>query len=321
MRAALQAARRGLARTLRVRRIVVWLWLANLLFALPMATVVSDAMHDSIGPSQIGRSLLQGLDLVWHTEYRSKAPGVGRSFEPSQLGVGAFLDNLELWFTGRMFTGERGLVAAGIAYALLWALMLGGALESLRSGERATLRGFFGFGGEFFFRFVRVAALMAGGYYLVYKFARWLFGKVEFWVRDVTVERTVFAYYLMVAVGVIILLVALRMAADYAKIAIVYEDRRSALLAILRGFRFVIGSPVRTFGLAFSFAVAGALLLWVYDWIAPGAGQSTWVTVVGAFLVSQLFLLVRLFMRLSFLGGEIELYDGSSHFPAASEVP
>ena len=310
----LQAALSGCSRLLRARRILIWLWVANLLFALPLAAVVADSVRRSIGASRVGEELLEGLDLVWHSEYQASTDGIGGSLSPSQVGVGAFLDNLELWFGGELFALDPGLVAAGCLYALLWALLLGGTLVYLQSGERPTVRAFFGFGGEFFLRFVRLTVILAGAYYSIYRFSGWLFRRIEYQVRDVTVEKTVLIYYLAAAVLVIAMLALVRMISDYAKVAMIVEDRRSALLAAWRGLRFVLGQPFRTSGLVLLVAAAGAAVLGVYSWVSPGVGQSSWLTVVAAFLVGQFFLIVRLGLRLTLLGGEIELYERSTPF-------
>ena len=98
MLGALRATANGVARLIRVKRLVLWLWLANVLFALPLAVVVSDAIGQSIRASRVGETLLEGLDLVWHAEYAAATDGVGGTLEPSQVGIGAFLDNLELSF-------------------------------------------------------------------------------------------------------------------------------------------------------------------------------------------------------------------------------
>ena len=168
--------------------------------------------------------------------------------------------------------------------------MIGGALAHLQSREPASLGRFFAFGGEFFFRFVRLTAFMSALYYLVYRFSRWLFGRVEIWTLDLTAEKSVLLYNLVAAAAILLLLVGLRMVADYAKIAIVLEDRRSALLAMLRGFRFVLRRPLRTFGLVLLVAVVGAAILWLYNLVSPGVGQASWAAVIGALLLSQLFL-------------------------------
>ena len=315
----LRSAANGAARLVGAPRLLLWLWLANLVCALPLAVLVGDSIRRSIGASQVAEALLEGLDLVWHSEYRASTEGVGGTLEPSQVGVGAFLDNLDLWFTGGLFDLTPGLIAAGGLYALLWALLVGGALGYLQSGDRPTVRGFFAFGGEFFLRFVRVTALAAGLYYLVYRFSEWLFGWLEHRTRDVTVEKSVLLVYLLAAALILLLLLFVRMVADYAKVSMVLEDRRSALFALLRGVRFVAGRPLATFGVVALVGLAGCLVIWLYSLVAPGVGQASWTAVIAAFVVGQLFLIARLGLRLTLLGAELDLYERASLFGDADD--
>lgn len=304
----------GWSRLQRVRRLVAWLWLANILFALPLAALVASGVARSIRSSRIAEILLEGLDLVWHSEYAASTTGVAGSLSPSQVGVGAFLDNVELWFSGRMFELEPGLVAAGVLYGALWAFLLGGTLACLQSGERPSLRRFSGFCGEFFGRFLRLVAVMAVPYYLVYRLSGWLFGSIEEWTRDVTQERSVLALYLLAAALIVLLLIVLRMISDYAKIAMVMEDRRSALFAAARGASFVVGRPIRALALVAIAGAIGLLMLYAYHLVAPGTSQASWTAVGAAFALGQLFLIARLSLRLTLLGAELDLYEKTSSF-------
>ncbi len=309
-----QTLRGGLARVGRARRLLLWLWLGNLLFALPLAVIVGAEIADSVRTSRVSQLLLDGLDLVWQSEFDAATGGVAGTLSPSHVGVGAFLDNLELWFTGRLFDAEPGLVAAGLLYGLFWALLLGGVLAYLQSGRQVTLRGFFALGGEFFARFTRLALVTGGLYYLVYRFSKWLFGSLEDWTRNVTVERTVLLYYLLAATVVLLLLLAVRMISDYAKIAIVMEDRRSALLAAFRAMRFLVRKPLRALTLVLAIGGAGLIALYAYHWLAPGTRQASWTAVLFAFGVGQLLLITRLGLRLTLLGAQLELYERTASF-------
>ncbi len=126
--------------------------------------------------------------------------------------------------------------------------------------------------------------------------------------RDLTEERLVLAAYLGGAAVVVLLLCTVRIGLDYAKIALVVESRRSALLAALRGLGFALRRPLRTLGIFLGFVLLGAGLLALYAMLGPDAGQSTWVGVLAAFLAGQLLLLARALLRLSLLAAETDFY-------------
>lgn len=314
----IQAVRSGCGRVVASPWLIAGLWLVNLVVALPAAVVMTSAIHESVGASLVSAPLTEGFDLGWYGEFEHEAKGLERTFTPTVAGAGAFYDNLEAWFEGSLFTAFTGLVGLGVAYALLWALLLGGILEryALDGGERG-LAALLGAGGRWFFRFARLAVASGVLYLGVYRLARWVFGWIGDATRDVTAETQVLYRVLPAALGVALLLVVVHVAFDYAKIAMVVEQRRSALLAALRGLVFVVRHPVRTLGLYVALAAAGLLLLGVYALVAPEAGPSTWAGVAAAFLLGQALLAARLSLRLTTWAGEAALYRALSAPPAA----
>jgi hypothetical protein len=314
----LKAVFKGVWRVLSSPGLVLWLWLVNLAVALPGAWVMSELIRASIGESLVDERLTESFDMGWYGEFEAAAKGLETTFTPTVVGAGAFYNNLEAWLQGEMFEGFPGLVGLGVLYAVLWALFVGGILDRYSAPARFSLSRFFSSGGRFFFRFLRLAVISGLLYYLIYRFAGWLFSWVQRATIDVTVERTVLLYTLMAAVLVILLLTLVNMAFDYAKIATFKEDRRSTLLAAVRGVGFVLSHPIKTMGLYYGLGAVGVLLLALYAWIAPGANQSTVTGVALAFLVGQAFLIVKLMLRLTFYASQMMLYETVSTAPTLS---
>lgn len=305
-----KAAFKGLGRVLSSPLLVLWLWLFNFVVALPLAVVMAGSIESSIGGSLVQQKLREGFDMGWYGEFQSRAEGVETTLSPTVVGAGAFLDNIESWFDGGLFGTFRGLVALGVLYALLWALLLGGILHRLGGGAGMfRLSEFLSQGGAFFFRFVRLAVLSGVLYYLVYKFSAWLFGWIQESTRDLTVEETILGYVTAAALLVAFLLSFVNMAFDYAKIATFKENRRSMLLAMLKGFGFVLGNLGKTLTLYLGLGFVGLVLLGGYWLLAPGPGQATALGVVAAFLVGQAYLVVKLVLRLTFYAGEMTLFE------------
>jgi hypothetical protein len=306
----LKAAFSGFGRVLASPSLVLFLWLVSVVVAIPLAVSMAGSIEESIGASLVHQNLRDGFDMGWYGEFDARAKGVEKTLSPSLVGAGAFIDNIEAWLSGRLFEMLPALVALGVVYALLWALFLGGILHRY-TDRRGLFRlsELFSQGGEFFFRFVRLAVLSGFLYYLVYRFAGWLFGRIEDAMRDVTVEKTVLGYVVAAALLVALLLTFIHMAFDYAKIATYKENRRSMMLAAIKGFRLVLGNLGRTTILYYSLGFFGLLLLGVYHVIAPGPGQASVPSVVFAFLIGQAYLIARLMLRLTFYAGQMALYE------------
>lgn len=306
------AIREGLRRVFKAPRLVLMLWLVNFVVALPMTVVMAGSIQGSVGESLVHRHLVEGFDTGWFGEFEAAARGVEKTFRPSIVGAGAFFDNLEAWWTGRLFGGFPGLVGLGVLYALLWAFLLGGVLQWMvrpEGFEGGVVSGtFFASSGRFFLRFVRLAVCSGVLYFLIYRFVRWLFRRLDWATQDVTAERTVLLWVLAAAALVVVLLVVVRVVFDYAKVMMVTENRYGVLLTTWAALGFVVAHPVRTFGLYAGIALMWVVILALYAAVAPGPAQSGWVTVILAFLVGQLMVILRLGLRVSLLGGETALY-------------
>ena len=305
----LQAITQGFRRTARLPGVVLLLWLVNVVAAVPATWIVATAIEDAIGPSVVHEELRSGLDMTWYGEYQAYTTGLAKTFTPRVVGIGAFVDNLEGWITGGMFTRFAGIVALGATYALVWALLLGGVVERYaHPDETRGVAGFFRSGSRFFFRFIRLAALSGVLYFLVYRLHKRIYNEVGELVRDVTAERTVLLLALIAISLTGCMLTLVHVCFTYAKAATVVDDRRSMILAALRGAAFVVAHPVRTLGIYLVPAVVSVALLFLYGLLAPGGAETTWGWVIFAFALGQLFLILRLVLRLTALGGAVTLY-------------
>jgi hypothetical protein len=283
------------------------LWWVNLLVALPAALLMSGALRRSIGSSLVHQKLRDGFDTPWFGEFAAAARGVEQAFTPGRLLPSAFLENLEGWLTGGLFGELPLLIILGLSYAAIWALMLGGALRRL-AGERLGIAAFLREGGRFFWRLIRLTMFSGLLYAAVYGLQRGLFKGLEEITRDVTAETTVLGYSVAVYLLTALLLTLIHMLFGYAKIVTVVEDRRSVVLAVFRALRFVARHPVAALGQYYGVLVISTALFGAYFWLAPGTGQSTSTAVVVVFLLGQAYLVVKLVMRLSLLGGQLELF-------------
>jgi hypothetical protein len=284
----------GFGRSLGHPFVLLVLWLVNVVVALPAAWVMTRALHDSFGSSLARDRMLDGFDMEWFGEFKSVAKGLETTFAPFLTGVGAFYENLEAWVGGGLFRGFPGIVGLGLIYGLVWAFLLGGALARFaRPDEKPAAARFVQSGAIYFFRFVRLGLLSAPLYYLVYRLHGWLQDGLYTLTRDITVERRVLFYSLLVLALVAFLLALIHVCFACAKVATVVENRRSMVMAALRGVGFVLSHPAQTLGLYFLVALIHAALLALY--------------VVG-----------RLVLRLSLLGGLMAIYERATVAPPAA---
>lgn len=310
----LSIIREGLRRVVASPKLIFFLWLFNFAMALPLALVMSEQIESSLGASLRQENLRSGFDLDWYEEFSQNASDLGKTFSPAVIGMGPFLGNLEAWLDGSLWAGNPGLVGLGAGYLIVWIFLLGGILQRLtQPDDRLTLEQFFSACGRYFLRFILLFLLSAVFYLFIFSFvAPSLFSAIINANRETTVETTVFFMVAGAYIVIAFLLATVNMILDYAKISTVFTGQRNILTAAREGFRFVFTHPARAYGLYFVLGVFMLLVLSLYSLIAPGAGQSTSFTIFFAFLGGQVFLVMKLILRLTFFGGQMAFYESSA---------
>lgn len=304
-----QALRDGIRRVNRAPAVLFGVFFATLLLALPLGLTLRGMIREDLGASLMADSAAASINYDWWQEFRERARGIGATFSPEIIGFAAVLSNLSAFFDNQ----RRAVViaGAGTAYVLLWMFLAGGILDRYARGAPTRTHGFFAACGVFFFRFLRLGILAWIAYYVLFRWVHgWLFDDLFTWAtKNFTVERTAFVFRLVLYLVFGLLLVAVNVVFDYAKVRAVVEDRRSMIGALMAGARFVSRNLGRTTVLYLLDGVLFVLVVAIYGFVAPGAGAGgiwMWLT----FLLGQLYLLARLWVKLLFYASETSLFQG-----------
>ena len=299
----------GWRRVLRAPLVVVGVWISTVVVALPLALVVRDDIAAHLGDSLAAESAASGVNFEWWNEFLAQAAGLGQTLGPSIIGFAAVLDNLSTIADGASLSGVLTIViGANLALSIF---LSGGVLDRLARDRRIGSHGFFAACGVYFFRFARLAIIVGAAYAALFLWLHpWLFDDAfTSWTREVTVERTAFAVRVLFYVLFGATVAGVNVIADYAKIRMVVEDRRSAIGAVAAALRFVrrhAGAVLALYGLNMLIFM---LVLACYFAAAPGAGHSRTADVF-AFLIGQLYLTLRVVARLTFAASQIALFQG-----------
>ncbi len=303
----------GFRRALGSPMLILGAWLLTVLAALPVTVVLGNSLQQSFGRTLAAEPMAEGFDDGWYGEYRGSAKGLEKSFDPTLAGVGGVLANLEAWVTGSSIERFAGLTGLALLFTLVWALFLGGTLERYAFGDGPRgMTAVLNAGGRYWGRFVRLALLSAVVYYGVYRLHGWLMDRLEGRLLDVTEETRAMWSTLAVYAVTALLLVLVRACFDYAKIVIVIEDRRSALLSAVQGAAFVVTHPFSATGVVLLLAVVTAVPLALYTWLRPTVVTPGWGGVIYAVMAGQVWMLTRLALRLTLLGAQTALYQSAS---------
>lgn len=301
------AWRDGVTRVLSAPSVIAGVFVVTLLSALPLAVTLRDALEAHLGRSLMADHAADSVNFDWWQEFSSQATGIGSTFSPSILGFASTLDSLSSLVDARAKIAP--VVTAIAVYLLAWIFLSGGILDRYARQRPTRAHAFFAASGVFFFRFLRLAVLAGAIYWLLFHYVHeWLF---EDWLtrltRDVSVERTVFAWRLAAYAAFGLLLLIVNVIFDYAKVRAVVEDRRSAIGALAAALRFVAHHPGAVSAVYALNALLFLVLIGVWAAVAPGAGGSG-PSMWGAFALGELYLLARLMIKLQFMSSEISLF-------------
>jgi hypothetical protein len=301
--------RDGITKVGKAPVILACVFVATLVAALPFSILMRDSIAGHLGNSMAAVEAARGLNYQWLAEYRAQAGEIGKTLRGTVIGFAAVLDNLSTLVDNE--DRPPAILWLGAAYLLLWLFLAGGILDRYARNRPTRSYEFFSACGVYFGRFLRLAPIIAATYYALFVVVhpilfKQIYGSLT---RDVTVERTAFLYRLALYVIFGGLLVAANVIFDYAKVRAVVEDRRSMIGALTASARFIR----RNFSAVAALYVTNGLIfvtvLVIYAMVAPGMGRTAMSVWLG-FVVSQLYLLARLWARLVFSASEIALFQG-----------
>jgi hypothetical protein len=302
------AWRDGVRRVAGAPAIVIGVWLATALVSLPLTLSIRAELMSHLGSSLAAESAAEGVNYEWMQEFADQATGLGTTFRPTIIGFGAVLDNLSAF----MDAVPRPVIVVGAAggYILLWLFLAGGIIDRYARDRPTRAHGFFSACGGLFFRFLRLAVVMAVVYGLLFGLVHpWLFDRLYVRLtRTLDVERTALMIRASLYLVFGLLLAGANVIFDYAKVRIVVEDRRSAFAALAAAVHFVRRNASAAVGVYALNVALFAIVLAVYAAIAPRAGGTGWMMWVG-FAIGQLYVVGRLCVKLTFWASETSLFQ------------
>ena len=317
--ASVAAWRDGWRRVLNAPAIAAGVFAMTFVLALPLALVVRGAIATHLRDSLMAVRAADGANWDWWQEFSAQATGLGTTFTPSVIGVATTFDSVSSVFDGRVPIAPLAWALA--LYLAEWLFVSGGIIDRYARQRPTRAYGFFAACGTFFFRFLRLGALVGVVYWWLFTYVHpWLFGQVyETLTRDLSVERTAFAWRvaLYAAFGLLVLFV--NILTDYAKARIVIEDRRSAVGALAAAWRFIRHHPGRVVALYGLNTLTFIALVGVWSLIAPGTGGGVrmWI----GFAMTQLYVVARLLIKLQFLASETALFQAALAHAAYTAAP
>jgi hypothetical protein len=289
----------------------VWLgaWMTTLLLAVPLALVLRDMIGAHLGASLAADTVASGVNWDWWQEFRAQAAGLGTTFTPSVIGFAAVLQNLSDFVDNEHL--PRVVASAVGAWLVVWSFLAGGMLDRYARNRTVGTVAFFSACGSHFWRLLRLGVVAAILYGALFGWVhQWLFdgGLYEWWTRDFDAERPAFAVRVALYACFVLLLTAVNLLLDYARVRIVVEDRRSVVFALTAAERFVRRHHRGVVGLYALNALGFLIIVAIYALVAPGAGRTGW-TLWAGLLVGQAYIALRLGVKLGFYATQVAYFQ------------
>ncbi|HEY7514573.1 MAG TPA: hypothetical protein VIC87_08850 [Vicinamibacteria bacterium] len=326
----IESLREGFRAVRRNWGLVVLLLVPNLLLARLLAGPLREVLERDLRNKGASVAMMNGFDHDWWKAWSEGQEGWTGSFAPDVFGTGFVFKNLDQLLRGALPLrlvhveapngDERDdrapildPVILGVAF-LYWLVQLfltGGVLGVLRSPSGGwTVRGLLHGSGFYFGRLLRVAilALLAVG--VVFLLNRPFAGWVDTRAREAVSETTALSWLFGRHALLLLAILFVHAVSSYAKIAIVLQERSSALLAVLTSLGFVLSHLGRVAGQYLAVGLASALLLGLWAGIDARWATTGYKSQGVTLLLFQAVVLSRIGLRLVLLGGQLALYRG-----------
>jgi hypothetical protein len=282
----LTAYKDGLSAALREKAMLFWLYGFNLLFAylvaLPLSMMLSKALTNTVAADRV----LQAFDFTIYL---------------------TIMDNF-----GKGVSLGRTISTIGVLYLIVNIFFAGGILKVFIEEKKFNLKDFFAGCVEYFNRFLRLflfSLIFIFMAIITYLLISKLLGLIT---ESSTTEHLPLILFILKILIFGAMLAMINMLFDYAKIMTVVNDFHGMYRTIKDALMFVIMSPKKTVGIYISYLITILFFMIIYLVVESFISVSGWVTILVFFLWTQIFMLSRVWIRLSFFAGQYSFYHHSN---------
>jgi len=282
----IQAYINGLKSAGQSKRIATLIYIITLFLGLIVAIPFFQAFKAGTGDSLLINSLLKDFDFTAFTEAMRHGGSVFKTIAPHGIWIGLF-------------------------FIILSIFLIGGILKTLNQKPTGfSMNYFFDGCGSYFFRFLRLTFYMIIIHIIIALIVFLFLGLIlEGAYKTVESEKGLFYIGLTGGIIYLLLFIFLIIITDYAKIILVKDRSRKVLVCMWRSIKFVIRHFLRTYGLYLLLLIAPVLLFFIYFILNRAIGMSSGITILIMFIIQQIFIWSRAWIRIWILGSQLEFYS------------
>jgi len=293
---------RGLGQSLSKPYLAVALWLIQLMLAAALILPIGNTLHSMLDRSPSGEKMVAVPDYGWWETARRTHPDVLGNFP--EIATGLLSQDGIHWSE---LPGMRGVGATAFSLAILaivlHAFALGGTLGTLREPSASLVT----FGREGMRRMPAFLIFTFAAWGAAFAAYQWIYvGSGEALrsrVRGLHTEQAALAVTALRLAALLLALAVIKLLADAVRVVWVARPDLPPVSRFLFGIGGAIGRPLRLFGVLGLYAVTTAALYLVWLIADPSAGGEARFALVPLILTQQVFVFVRLLIKIGYYAG------------------
>ncbi|RKY86287.1 hypothetical protein DRQ09_06290 [candidate division KSB1 bacterium] len=310
-----KAFAKGINSSIRVKKIILFVFIVNLIFGLVLALPLYNTLQNSFGNSLVRNNMMKGFDYQWWSEFQFNNKGFVTSFNPSIIGIGAILNNIQGLFYGYFFRPTFSpIIVLAIIFMIINSFFAGGLLEIYNSEEnKYSMRQFFSGCGTYFFRFLRLMIISLILYAVFFIWVRGLLDSLHSTItQNAKTERFVVILRFIEDILMIFFICFINMIFDYAKIRTVVEKGKWMVIETVKSICFIFSHFFKVLGLYYLIVIMGVIFGVLY-WVAhTQIVQNTLWMVLIMIVIQQIYIGIKIWIRFTFFGSEMAFFKGNT---------
>jgi hypothetical protein len=293
---------RGLGQSLSKPYLAVALWLIQLMLAAALILPIGNTLHAMLDRSPAGEKMVAVPDYGWWETARRTHPDLLGNFP--EIATGLLSPEGIHWSE---LPGMRGVGATAFSLAVLaivlHAFALGGMLGALREPSASLVT----FGREGMRRMPAFLVFTFAAWGAAFAAYQWIYvgsgEALRLRVRGLHTEQAALAVTALRLAATLLALAVIKLLADAVRTVWVARPDLPPVSRFLFGIGGAIGRPLRLFGVLGLYAVTTAALYLVWLILDPSAGGEARFALVPLILTQQVFVFVRLLIKIGYYAG------------------
>lgn len=277
----------GIRSVIKNVKFMFLLWGVNALAALLLSLPIYYLLMENLNHSLLSDQLALGFDFTWYLQFRN--------IYSTNIGEIPF-----------MIYGTVGV------YIIVQIFFIGGLISIFNHPEKNHTVDFFFGGVKYWFRFTKIVLISLFFFMAVFIlhdylgfFIEWSFSNTENQMADFLIRLA--RYILLVFIIGLVTIVS-----DYTKVFMAVQDTTRTVYSISQSILFIKRNFNKVFSVFLIVAIIGAAGAILYNLLEAFIPRTPYYFLLLSFILQQMLIIFRLFIRMYFCATEVLLYKDLS---------